>query len=312
VTHLKRGEEAPAFTLNDMAADAVSTEKLRGTILVTVFGEPFHDRTRQACSEIEAILNDPRLKGLPIRSVLVTAQQIKPEDLRLEAGQRLPTTILRDPDRRVFGQYRVAVLPSVVVIDKEGRVVHAAAGHTARLADVVLDSLLFASGKLSAEQLDKALNPEPTTAATSDFRAERTLQLARQLARRGMDELAMEKHLEALQLDPKLMAAHLDLGMLLLKQRRLADAEAQFRAVLSEQPTSMQAQLGLAFVQTQRGGRELDEAEKTVRELLARNPNLARAHYLLGLISEQRNKSDDAAASFKKAAQLLMERGDEE
>ncbi len=35
-------------------------------------------------------------------------------------------------------------------------------------------------------------------------------------------------------------------------------------------------------------------------------------HYLLGLIQEQRGKSDEAAASFKKAAQALLERSEEE
>jgi Tfp pilus assembly protein PilF len=143
-------------------------------------------------------------------------------------------------------------------------------------------------------------------------RAERVSQLARQLARRGLDDMAAEKFREALALDPHHVPAHLELGMLMLKQQRLPDAEQQFRAVLADQPLSMRASLGLAFVQTQRGGVELDQAEQTVRELLARNPAQPRAHYLMGLINEQRGKSQDAAANFKRAAQLLLERSDEE
>jgi Tfp pilus assembly protein PilF len=98
--------------------------------------------------------------------------------------------------------------------------------------------------------------------------------------------------------------------MLLLRRQRLADAESEFRQVLQARPNSMQASLGLAFVQVMRGGGELDQAEKTVRDLAARNPNEPRVHYLMGLINEQRGKSQDASASFKKAAQLLLEIGE--
>ena len=70
--------------------------------------------------------------------------------------------------------------------------------------------------------------------------------------------------------------------------------------------------LGLAFVQAQRGGTELADAERTVRDVLGRNPAYPRAHFLLGMILEQQGKTQDAAASYKKAAQLLLDRSEEE
>jgi Tfp pilus assembly protein PilF len=201
----------------------------------------------------------------------------------------------------------------MVIVDAEGRVVHAVAGLSPRWPDMLTDTLLFATGKLTAERFEQALNPTPTTApASADVRAERIAQLGRQLARRGLDDLAVEKFTEALKLDPHHLAAHLDLGDLLLKRHRLPDAEAHFRAVLAEQPASVPAALGLAFVQSQRGGDELIQAERRVRDLLAANPSQARAHFLLGLICEQRRQTEDAAASFKKAAQLLLERTETE
>jgi tetratricopeptide (TPR) repeat protein len=309
VTHLRRGDAAPTLALKDLRGADVDTAKFRGGTVVLIFGEPYHEKTRQACALLQAGLRDSRLEGEPVAALLVCAQPVKPEDERAAA----PATIVRDGDRRAFGQYQVAVMPSVVVIDKDGRVVHALAGMTPRFGDVLLDSLLFASGRLSAAQYDAALNPAPATGpAAADLRAERASQLARQLARRGLDDLAAEKFAEALTLDPDHVPAHLELGMLMLKRQRLPDAEQHFRAVLARQPASMQASLGLAFVQAQRGGAELDLAERTVRDLLARNPSLPRAHYLLGLIDEQRGKPQDAAADYKRAAQLLLERADEE
>ena len=310
VTHLKRGDAAPAVALKDLRGAGVDTDKLRGRVVVLVFGELYHEKTRQACGRLDAALRDARLEGESVAPLLVCTQPAAPEDAAQVAAR---VTVLRDPDRRAFGDYRVAAMPSVVVIDRDGRVVHATAGLTPRLEDVLTDSLLFAAGRLSAAQYEAALNPPPaTTSVGADVRADRVWQLARQLARRGLDDMAAEKCAEALALDPRHVPAHLELGVLMLKRQRLPDAERHFRAVLAEQPASAEASLGLAFVQAQRGGAELDQAEKTVRELLARNPAQPRAHFLLGLINERRGKPQDAAAHFKRAAQLLLERPEEE
>jgi cytochrome c-type biogenesis protein CcmH/NrfG len=113
-------------------------------------------------------------------------------------------------------------------------------------------------------------------------------------------------------MDPDHVSARMGLGTLLLNQRRLAAAEEQFRAVLAVEPESTQALLGLSYVQTLRGGEELEPAEKALRALLARSPANARAHYLLGLIQERRDQPAEAAASFKRASELLLERTDQE
>jgi tetratricopeptide (TPR) repeat protein len=317
VTQLTRGVAAPQIALKDLQGADVTTEKLRGKVLVVIFGELYHEKTRQACEQVQAARRDPRLDAASVVSILVVTRELTADEAKQNAdapAARLAQITLRDPTRQVYGVYEVAVMPSIVIIDGEGNVVHAIAGLTTRFTDLLTDSLLLATGKLSPQRFDEALNPAPgapaTAPATPDVRADRLAQLARQLARRGLDEMAAEKFHEALQLDPQNPSIHLDLGMLLLRRQRLADAESEFRQVLQSKPNSMQASLGLAFVQVTRGGGELDQAENSVRDLLARNPKEPRVHYLMGLINEQRGKSQDASASFKKAAQLLLEIGE--
>jgi len=312
VTQLKRGEEAPTIALKGAANEDVGTAALKGKIAVIVFGEIYHEKTRQACARIDAAVHDPRLKGEPIAVMLVTLQGGKAQDVTLGTGEKLPETIVQDVERKAFGDYDVAVMPSVVVIDKEGKVVHAVGGLSSRLEDVVRDSLLHAAGKLSLQAFEQSLDPQPAAVNETQMRAERLAQLARQLGRRGLDELAIEKYGEALNLDPHRVAAHEEMGVLLLRRKRLAEAEKHFRAVLAEDKSSTPAKLGLATLEALRGGPELNEAERTVREVLEKNPAQPQAHYVMGLICEQRGKSEDAAASFKKAAQLLLERRVEE
>ncbi|MEI8198373.1 MAG: tetratricopeptide repeat protein, partial [Phycisphaerae bacterium] len=198
----------------------------------------------------------------------------------------------------------------VVVIDKAGHVVLARAGMTPQFSDNLSDALLYAAGKLSLEQYELTLHPKAQPAANESdpaVKAGRIAGLAQQLARRGLDDMAAEKYAEALQLDPKQPGAHLGFGMLQLKRGKLAEAEVQFKLLLEQDPKSLEAKLGLAFVQTSRGGGELDLAEQSVREILVANPTLARGHYLLGLIAQQRKKPEEAAQSFKKAAEILMD-----
>jgi peroxiredoxin len=312
VTHLKRGMEAPAIALKDENGADLSTARLSDHVAVLMFGEWYHERTRGAWAELDRVLQDARLAGEPIVAVLVTTQPRRAEDLKAWGEARLPASSVVDADRKAFGAFQVAVMPSVVVIDRQGRVVHAIAGAVPRMGDLMADSLLYACGKLSADTLDRSVSLQPSVPASqaseAEVRAGRLVALASQLARRGMGELAAEKYREALQINAKNPPAQLGLGTLLLEQKRLADAEAQFKAVLADQPQSLQATLGVAFVQALRGGAELDEAEAAVRGVLARSPSQARAHYLLGLIAERRNKPQEAAASFKRASELLLER----
>jgi tetratricopeptide (TPR) repeat protein len=313
VTQLKRQMDAPPVSLKDGRGNEVNTTALRGRILILVFGEIYHEKTRQAYDEIDAVLRDTRFKDQNIAPLLITARLVGDDDLKNYPGKAVPSTILHDPLRTTFETYEVAVMPSIVIIDKEGKVVHAVGGLTSRFPDVLADSLLYATGRLSAERFEESLHPRPTTApADEHVRADRIALLARQLVRRGLDDMAVEKYTEAIGLDPHHAAARLELGQLLLKRRRLAEAEKNFQAVLADDPASLEAKLGVAYVQASRGGPELPEAEITCREILARSPSHPRAHYLLGLILEQRGKTDEAILSFKKAAQLLLERKEQE
>jgi len=126
--------------------------------------------------------------------------------------------------------------------------------------------------------------------------------------RRGMLDLASEEFTKALELAPGYVPARLGTGALLLRQGRLADAEIHFRAVLKANPESVEAALGLAQVQVLRGGSEIDAAEELMQGVVARNPDEPRAFYLLGTIHEMRDEHQEAAESFRTAAELLMSR----
>ncbi len=308
VTHLRQGDDAPKIQFTEEAGEVISTDSLRGRMVVLVFGELYHSGTLRACAQLKEVLADERFRGEPIDAMLIVTRLEQAEGTEGGGADVSPIAVLHDAKRDAFDAYRVAVLPSVAVIDAEGRIVHAVAALTNDFSDRMADALLMAAGKLSAEQFEARRHPQADSGLTEDqARARRLTMLAGQLSARGLVALAEQKYAESLELDPKQTAAWVGMGTLKLRRGRLSEAEQHFNRALEQDPKASDAALGLAFVMTRRGGDELPEAEKLTRKVLTENPSEPRAHYLLGLIQEQAGDSEAAAASFKRAAELLLD-----
>ncbi|MCP3904905.1 MAG: tetratricopeptide repeat protein [Planctomycetes bacterium] len=311
VTHLGRGARPPALALETLDGKRVTLEDQRGRPVVVVFGELYHQRTLSACGDIGEVLEADALATRGISVMLVIGQDEPKPALRERAGDpRLPPIILHDVTRQAFGDYRVAVMPSVVVIGADGRVVHSVAGYTDRFKDIMNDALLVATGASSYEEFEKTLRPEATPVDEARVRAGRITGLARQLARRRLDDLAVEKYREAIAVAPDYAPARIGLATAMLDTGRLAEAEREFRAALEASTSSVEASLGLAYVLTLRGGDDLKEAREIIRDLLRDDPDEPRAHYVRGLLHQQSGETEEAMASFRTSAELLMVRRD--
>jgi len=309
VTHLKRGMAAPHITLETLDGASVSLEGVEGPV-VLVFGELYHAATLEACRSIQAAVESASEQGVAATPMLVIAQRAPHESLRALAEENgIDWPILSDTDRTAFGAYRVTVMPSVVVIDRDHRVVHSLAGAHARTTQVVESAILLAAGAIEPEAFELVRHPDaPAASDEQRVRAERLTNLAQQLAWRRMPGLAVDKYKEAIEVDPSYTPARVGLGMLHVNEGRLADAELEFRAVLEVTPDLPDAAVGLAYVQSLRGGDELEEAEKRLRAVLATTPDQPLGLYVLGLIQEQREEYAEAAASFRASAEALMQR----
>ncbi len=303
------GADAPAIALKDLGGQDVTSASLAPRTLVLIFGELTHDGAKQTCGDVIDVLAEPRLAGANAVPVLIIAQDSPVNQLKeLAAQSRFPAVILHDPKRDAFGAYRVLVVPTVVVVDPKGKVVHSMPGFIPRFKDVLAESVLVASGKQTKDRLEQAIDPKASGASPEVVRADRLTHLGIELTRHGLYDMAEARFSEATKLSPGHVGATLGLGDLMLRQDRLADAEPLFRSVLAAKPDSLEAALGMVGVQVKRGGDDLAKAEASLNGILEKDPKQPRARFLLGQVFERRGDASRAMIEYKKAAELALDR----
>jgi len=302
------GKPAPDWSLTTLEGGTVRLGDLRDRPVLMLFGELYNANSIAACKDVTEVLAQPASAELQAAAYLIVTQQVSAGELKAQAeskGVTLP--ILQDPRRRAFSDYRVVVLPSLVVIDRGGVTVLPCAGYPLSFQDMVADALLYAGGKLSAgdyERLRSAADLKSNSDAA--VRARRLAALGEQLARRGSTRFAMDRLRDALALDADCVPARIALGNCLLREGELATAEQHFRHVLKTEPESVDANLGLIHIQVIRGGAELDAAAERLPELLQKHGNDPKVIFLAGVVEEASGNAEAALGHYRRAAELLL------
>lgn len=301
------GEVAPGFTLTSLDGQRFSLAQFEGRAVVVFFGELGQERTNQTAATIERAIEDRRMVEDEAVVIMIVAHKPEPDDADEARPEHLPDLILHDPERQAFGAYRIVVVPSVIVVGTDGRVVYAAPGFVPRFRRLLGEALLVATGLETPEAFEETVHPPADDRTPSEVRVDRLVRLGEQLRERGLYDMAEGRFREAIGAAPDLPGPHLALGRLLLERGRLDEAEAEFRAALASSPDSVEASLGVAETLLRRGPDEQADAERILRDALAANPDNARAHYLIGTLHQRRDEHEEAALAFRRAAELLLE-----
>lgn len=113
---------------------------------------------------------------------------------------------------------------------------------------------------------------------------------------------AAEYFLRALEIEPDLYLALLNLGCLRVDQGRLDAAAARFREAAKARPDAASPLLNLSSVNLLRG--DNDSAVKTLGQLVQIHPDHAGAHYQLGLALGRLGKLEESGAEFRRTLEL--------
>ena len=150
-----------------------------------------------------------------------------------------------------------------------------------------------------AEQV--ALPPAPAAAPAPALTAKEWFHLAAELEGSSPEEAQRAYH-QALELDPTLSDAHVNLGCLYQEAKKPVQAEAHYRAAIQHAPADPIPYFNLAALLDDLG--RADEAMRAYRHAIEHDPDWADAHYNLGLLYEALGKRSEAIRHLRKARTL--------
>jgi tetratricopeptide (TPR) repeat protein len=144
--------------------------------------------------------------------------------------------------------------------------------------------------------------PEPSTVTDADqwYQSALDLELA------GRDDDARDAYRSALERNPSLVSARINLGRLLHCQNRLAEAEAMYRAAFAQEPGNTLAAFNLGVALEDQG--RTAEAVEAYRRTLALDERYADAHFNLSRLLEAQGDKQAALRHLSSFKRLI--RGD--
>ena len=120
-------QDRAEFSFRAIDADTVTSESLRGEVVVLAFGASWLPLTRNQMEGVKKLADQYAGRGVAAYWVSTDSDSpksknyVSDEELRALA-RKYKVTVLRDPDGAISKRLGVDQLPSVVVIDKQGNV----------------------------------------------------------------------------------------------------------------------------------------------------------------------------------------------
>jgi peroxiredoxin len=313
LSQLNPSDKAPDFILPKLASPAQSVilQKLNRPAIL-IFGEAHHQQTLESLVKLKEIVDALGLTEADLQVFLIVSRTPTEQQLsQLREKNRIGVEILLDEHLKAFGDYGVTVLPSTIVIDKQGRIDLALSGVPLSFADMVEDAILLATGRIARQQQASAGHEaqEANAQQESVKRARRLAGLAGQLAARNYTTLALQRYREALELDGTYLQARIGTARCLVKLNLLPDAIEELQKVLQANADHVEANLILSQVEILQGGDGVAEGKSRLQRILTVNPDHPEANYLMGTVCEAQGETDHALNYYKKAARRLLETG---
>lgn len=297
-------EQIPNFALSTLDGQEVTAESLRGKVVVLSIVSAEQASSEKAQAAVHELRLEMRRDDLAV--LFVTADTTRVDyfrQFRDAAGVHEP--LLLDHNRQLYGDLGIIVLPTTLVIDREGRLAKILSGHRSDYPDVLAAYVRHTLGLIDDAQLEQLLTTERFEHNRPLDRAARHRAAAALLRGKGLLADAENELRTALEIAPNHVDVLLDLASLKLVAQQVDEAATMVEQVLAADPGSRHGKLMRGIVLFYQG--DYDAAEPALREVLLLNPDPARTHYYLGRIAEVRGDSARAIEHYRTAAERLLE-----
>ena len=304
--NLEKGKPAPDFTLKDMEDMDRTLAAEKGKVVILSFVKAGQDRSVKTLNALEEVSGIFRNEGVTVWGITSqTGDRAAIQELIDKLDLNYP--ILLDEGQKLYGELGLFILPSTMVVDKEGNYVHEYTSYSTDFQDTIVNDIKVLLGIMSEEDVMKAsAKKEIVQQSPEEKEAERNLQMAKVLLKRGFGTKALPKLEKALELNPSLVEARLISGEIYLKDEQYDKAREQFEKVFETDPNSNQAKVGIASVYIEEG--KLDEAEAQLQKAIILNPDPTLALYRLGQVYEKKADVQKAMETYRSALERHLKK----
>ena len=122
-----RGAAPVDFSLRSVDSQTITSESLRGEVVVLAFGASWLPLSRAQLQGIRKLADEYSDRGVVV--YWVSTESVDPKSKNFASDEQLKAfaqkyglkvTVLRDPDGAVSKKFGIDQLPSIVIIDKQG------------------------------------------------------------------------------------------------------------------------------------------------------------------------------------------------
>jgi len=119
--------QSPEFSFRAVDGPTITSESLRGQVVVLGFGASWLPLTRTQMEGLKKVADQYAERGVAVYWVSTESDSAKSknfaDDNQLrELGRKYKLTVLRDPDGAISKRFGVDQLPSTIIINKQGQV----------------------------------------------------------------------------------------------------------------------------------------------------------------------------------------------
>jgi len=304
--NLEKGQPVPDFTVKDMEGMDRTLAAEKGQVLILSFVKVDQDRSVKTLNALEEVSGIFKSDGVTVWGITSqTEDRAAIQGLMDKLDINYP--ILLDEGQKLYGQFGLFTFPATMVVDQEGKYVYEYASYSSDFQDTIVNDVKVLLGLISEEELAKASEKtEIAQQSPEEKDAERNLQMAKVLLKRGFGTKALPKLESALELNPNLVEARLLSGEVYLEDEQFDKAREQFEKVFETDPNSNEARIGIASVYIQEG--KLDEAQAQLQKAITLNPDPSLALYRLGQVYEKKGDVQKAMETYRNALERLLKK----
>jgi peroxiredoxin/Tfp pilus assembly protein PilF len=301
--NVKVGQAVPPFAVRALSGGELRSAALRGKVVVLVYVSA--EQTSSEAALEEAVTVGRELRHPDLEVVAMTADAARVDFFRAQRDRLgIHHEFGLDVGREVYGALGLIVVPTTIVIDREGRLAHVISSHKSDYEHVLRSYIRHALGLIDEAGLASELATAGAERNPPRERIARHRAAARLLREGGLLADAEKELAAALEIDRDDGETQLDLASLRMAPGRLDEAETLVASVTAAGGHHRRVQLLTGILLYHRD--QLEKARSALEQALLLNPDPVLTHYYLGLIDERLGNDKAAIEHFKESLSRLL------